>query len=161
MTTVAISDGYVAVDSQATGGNYLVRVQKLARLPDGGVVAGAGSWRQAYAGMQWVVNGERGDPPEIEGAEVVIVRPDGSIWIAEGQFPAFPILDRQYASGCGADMARLLMSQGHSPVEAVAEACEHDAMSSGPIFAMRVLPQADHGLEVYEVSKTKPKRGRK
>lgn len=84
------------------------------------------------------------------------MRPDKSIWIAEETFPAYPILDKQYASGCGADLARLLMSQGASPIQAVAEACEHDAMSSGPILAMRVV-QADQGLEVHDVAKCKGK----
>lgn len=160
MTTIAVLDGQVAVDSQLTGGNYAVRAQKLIRLPDGGVAAGAGSWRTAYAGLMWLANGERGEPPDIEGAVIVIVRPDKSIWIAEETFPAYSILDNAYASGCGADMARLLMAQGHSPVEAVAEACEHDAMSSGPIFAMTVY-QPEQGLEIYEVSKSKPRKGRK
>lgn len=160
MTTIAISDGLVAVDSQLTGGNYAVRAQKLVRLPDGGVAVGAGAWRTAYAGLMWLANGERGEPPDLEGASIIIVRPDQSIWIAEEQFPAYPILDRVYASGCGADMARLLMAQGADPVQAVAEACEHDAMSSGPIFAMRVY-QPDQGLEVFEVSKSKPRKGRK
>ena len=160
MTTIAVNDGVVAVDSQVTGGNYAVRAQKLVRLPDGGVAAGSGLWRTAWAGLQWLVNGERGEPPDIEGAVIVIVRPDKSIWIAEESFPAYPILDNAYASGCGADMARLLMAQGYSPVEAVAEACEHDAMSSGPIFAMTVY-QLEQGLEAFEVKRSKPRKGRK
>lgn len=162
MTTIAISSGYVAVDSQLTGGNHAVRAQKLMRLPDGGVVVGCGLFRAAYAGMRWLVEGERGEPPDIEGAQLVIVRPDESIWIADESFPAYPILDKDYAAGCGADLARLLMSQGKTPVEAVAEACELDAMSSAPILGMRVLPLAEYGLEVFDVQPNrKPKRARK
>lgn len=67
MTTIAIADGLVAVDSQLTGGNYAVRAQKLARLPDGGVAVGAGTWRTAYAGISWLANGERGEPPDLDG----------------------------------------------------------------------------------------------
>lgn len=162
MTTIAISSGFVAVDSQLTGGNHAVRAQKLMRLPDGGVAVGCGVFRSAYSGMKWLAEGERGEPPDIEGAMVVIVRPDESIWIAEDSFPAYPILDKEYAAGCGADLARLLMSQGKSPVEAVAEACEHDAMSSAPILAMRVVPIADYGLEIYSVEQgRKPRKRRK
>lgn len=160
MTTLAVKNGWVAVDSQLTGGNYAVRAQKLVRLPDGGVAVGAGTWRNAYSGLTWLVQGERGEPPDLDGAMVVIVRPDKSIWIAEEGFPAYPILDSEYAAGCGADMARLLMAQGADPVQAVAEACEHDAMSSGPIFSMRVY-QPDQGLEVFEVQKSKPRKARK
>ena len=166
MTTIAISEGVVAVDSQLTGGNHAVRAQKLMRLPDGGVAVGAGLWRNAYAGLMWLVNGERGEPPDLDGATIVIVRPDKSIWIAEESFPAYPILDTDYAAGCGADMARLLMAQGKSPVQAVAEACELDAMSSAPIFSMAVLSPQEAGPTVHMVEQaprraSKPARKRK
>lgn len=162
MTTFAISDGVVAVDSQGTSGGYAVRVQKLARLPDGGVAVGCGSFSAAYAGLKWLAEGEKGDGPEIDGAQVVIVRPDGSIWIAEERWPAFPILDRTFAGGCGADLARLLMAQGKDPVTAVAEACEHDAMSSGPILSMSVIATPDHvGPDIYEVRAAGRKRGKR
>jgi hypothetical protein len=140
VTTIAIADGVVAADSQLTGGNYSVRVQKVVRLPDGSVATGAGRWHAAWAGLQWLASGADGDPPDIRGASIVIVRTDKSIHLAEGCFPAYPILDTTYADGCGADMARLLMSQGASPVEAVAGACELDAVSSPPICSMTVQP---------------------
>lgn len=160
MTTIAISEGVVAVDSQLTGGNHAVRAQKLMRLPDGGVAVGAGLWRAAYAGMRWLAEGERGEPPMIDGATVIIVRPDKSIWIAEEGFPAYPILDTDYAAGCGADLARLLMAQGKSPVQAVAEACELDAMSSAPILSMAVMSPQDIGPQVHLVEAA-PRRARK
>ena len=150
MTTIAIQNGLVAVDSQLTGGSHVVRIQKLMRLPDGGVVTGAGAWARAYAGMCWVANGERGEPPDLDGAQVVIVRPDCSIWVAEEGWPAYPILGTVYTSGCGSDLARLLMSNGADPVHAVAEACEHDAFSSGPIYSMQARP-VDEGLTIHEV----------
>jgi hypothetical protein len=158
LTTIAVSNGFVAVDSQVTGGNYVVRGQKVFRLPDGGVVAGCGSYQAAYAGIKWLLDGERGDGPDIEGAQLVIVRPDHSIWIAEERWPAAPILDKEYAAGCGADLARLLLAQGKSPVQAVAEACELDAMSSGPILAMAVLPTpVDPGLQYFDVKQLQAK----
>ena len=139
MTTIAISDGVVAVDTQATGGNYVVRVSKLVRLPDGGVAVGCGNFKDAWAGLKWLADGATGETPEIEGAEIAIVRPDGQILVAEGRFPAYPILDRTYAMGCGADMARLAMAEGADPVTAVARACELDAMSSAPIMRMEAV----------------------
>lgn len=162
MTTIAISAGQVAVDSQGTSGNYAVKMLKLVRLPDGGVAAGCGSFSDAYAGLKWLAEGERGDPPDFEGATLVIVRPDKSIWVAEGRWPAFPIIDDTYAAGCGQDLARMAMAQGKSPVEAVAEACQHDALSSGPIFAMTVYPPRGDGLDVYEITaKAAKPKGRK
>jgi hypothetical protein len=163
LTTIAVHSGCVAVDSQTTGGNYACRMQKLVRLPDGGVAAMAGAVSNGYAALKWLSEGERGDGPDIEGAVVVIVRPDQSIWIADGCWPAFPILDDSYASGCGQDLARKAMADGKDPVQAVAEACELDAFSSGPIFAMRVLPpRPDPGVEIYEVTANrKPRKARK
>lgn len=158
MTTIAVQDGTVAVDTQGTGGNYIIRVQKVYRLPDGGVVAGCGAFAAAYAGMRWLMEGERGEGPDIEGAQLVIVRPGGDIWLADDRWPAFPILDRVYAAGCGADLARQLMAQGKTPVEAVAEACELDAMSSGPILSMSVLPPMDTDPQTYTVSRKKARK---
>jgi hypothetical protein len=92
----------------------------------------------------------------------VIVRPDGSIHVATNRWPAIPILERQYASGNGQDLARMALADGKDPVQAVAAACELDAMSSGPIFAMRVLPpREDPGVEIYDVSNRKPRKARK
>lgn len=73
MTAIAVKAGLVVVDSQATLGNYAMRVQKLVRLPDGGVAAGAGMWPQAYAALMWLAQGEQGSPPDIEEASIVIV----------------------------------------------------------------------------------------
>ncbi len=163
MTTIAISDGLVAADSQLTGGNHAVRCQKVFRLPDGGVATGAGMWSAAYAGISWLMRGEQGEPPSIEDADVYIVRPDCSIWVANGQWPAYPILDTTYAAGCGADLARLLLSQGLGPVEAVAQACELDAMSSGPILSMSVIPPTEpepHGLTVHKVTRPARRKAR-
>ena len=155
MTTIAISEGEVAVDSQLTGGNHAVRVQKLVRLPDGSVAAGCGLWRAAWAGLKWLQDGEKGEPPEIEGAEIAIVRPDGAIWIAEGTFPAYPILERSHALGCGADLARMALAQGSSPVEAVAQACELDALSSAPILSMKAEAVEFPGPVVHRVKRRK------
>lgn len=65
----------MAADTQLTG-DYKLRVQKIVRLPDGGVAGGAGVWHRAYAGMQWLAGGEQGEPPKIKGATLLILRPD-------------------------------------------------------------------------------------
>jgi len=150
MTTVAIKDGLVAVDSQLTGGSNTVRIQKVMRLPDGGVVTGCGAWANAYAAMCWVAAGERGEAPDLDGANVIIVRPDWSIWIAEDGFPAYPIVGTVYTAGCGSDLARLLLAKGADPIQAVAEACEHDAFSSGPIYSMQAAV-IDDGLSIHTI----------
>jgi hypothetical protein len=155
MTTIAVHEGEVATDTQLTGGNYAVRVEKLVRLPDGGVAAAAGLWKAAWPGLQWLAAGEKGEAPDIEGATIVIVRPDHSVWLADETFPAFPILERTYALGCGADLARMAMAQGRSPVEAVAEACELDANSSAPILSLCAQAVAFPPVAVHKVRRRK------
>jgi hypothetical protein len=144
MTTAAIAEGVVAVDTQLTGGNYSVRCTKLVRLPDGGVAVACGLWRAGWPGLKWLADGEKGDAPDIEGAQIAIVRPDGSIWLAEETFPAYPIMERTYALGCGADLARMAMAEGADPVTAVAKACELDANSSAPILSMEVCQPPEY-----------------
>lgn len=153
MTTAAIADGVVAVDSQCTAGNYAFRIQKLLRLPDGGVAVCAGLAAAGFAGMKWVADGERGEPPDIEGATVVIVRPDHSIWLADERWPAFPIMDKTYAIGCGQDLARKALADGADPVQAVAEACELDAMSSAPILSLTVEAVEFSPIAVHTVKR--------
>lgn len=159
MTTIAVLNGVVAADTQGSDHNMTVRIQKVWRLPDGGVGAGCGSWASAYAGLKWLMEGEKGEPPDIEGATVIVVRPDSSIWLAESRFPLFPLMDRYYADGCGRDMARLLLSQGKEPVQVVAEVCELDLLSSAPILSMTVIPTPEHvGPDYYETQAVGRKR---
>lgn len=153
MTTAAIADGVVAVDSQCTGGNYAVRMQKLTRLPDGGVAVAAGVASAGWAGLKWLADGEKGEPPEIEDTTIVVVRPDHSIWVADGRWPAFPIMDTIYAIGCGQDLARKAMADGADPVQAVAEACELDVMSSAPILSLTVEAVEFSPIAVHTVKR--------
>lgn len=146
----------MAADTQLSCGNYAFRVQKLFRLPDGGVAAGAGSWADAYAGLKWLAAGEVGDAPEIEGATIIILRPDGSIWFAEEQFPAFPVLDTEVAIGCGRDIARSGMAQGMSALESVAHACGLDLGSSAPLQSMSVVtPEPLPGADTHQVRRSR------
>jgi hypothetical protein len=143
MTTIAIKDGLVAADTQLSGGNYVVRASKLFRLPDGGVATACGEWGKAYPALLWLQNGEQGEAPDFRGADITIVRPDHTIELAYGSFPAFPIMDRIYASGCGYDLARSAMARGLSPLEAVQEAVGLDEASSEPIQTMQAMPVQD------------------
>lgn len=139
MTTIAFKDGIMAVDTQATDYSTISRVQKLYRLPDGGVVAGCGSSRKCWAGIKWMVEGERGDPPNIDGAYLIIARPDGTLWQVEDEFPAFPLEGDMVAHGCGRDAALMAMRMGMDAVDAVFATCGQDAMTSPPVQSMAVF----------------------
>lgn len=111
MTTVAVRDGVMAADTQLSA-STIHRAQKVFELPGGGCVGGCGEWSKAYAAISWLLGGRQGDAPEFENAELVILRPDGSVWIACERFPEFPILDDVAAIGCGSAAAMALMHQG-------------------------------------------------
>ena len=158
MTAIAIKDGLVVADTQLSGGNYALRVQKLVRLPDGSVACGAGCWAKAYAGLKWLEQGMEGSPPDIDGATLAIVSADGSIQIAEGMWPPYPILDTEMALGCSQDLIRARLAEGDDPFQAVAKACGQDLLSSAPLVSMRAQSIKDFdGATVHEVSAEKPK----
>lgn len=138
MTTVAASWPHFAADTQITGGSLMQRVCKLFRLPDGGVASGSGDWSKAYAALKWLEGGESGDCPGFEGASLLIGRPDGTLWMADDEWPAYPLLGQVASLGCGAQAAMVALSGGQSPEQAVASVAAHDAATSGPVQTMQV-----------------------
>lgn len=162
MTTIAYRDGVMAADTQATDFNTTYQVQKVWRLPDGGVAGLCGDASRGYAGVKWLMDGEDGEPPSIKGAYIVIARPDGSLWLAEEHFPAFPIMDRTVAHGCGRDFARAALAEGKSAVDAVFAAIKHDVMTGAPVMSMCVVPRDFPEVEFhYAPEHPEPKRAPK
>lgn len=139
MTTVAFRDGCMAADTQLTG-DFVVRVQKIVRLPDGGVAGAAGVWSRGYAGLRWLTEGEQGEPPKIKGATLLIARADGSLWLAEHEFPAYPLLDKYTAVGAGAMAAMAAMNGGANAGDAVKVAARLDSCTSDPIQILKIEP---------------------
>jgi hypothetical protein len=142
MTTIACKAGQMAADTQLNGGDYAYRVQKIATLPDGSLVGGAGTWRNAYAGIKWMLHGEQGDPPSLEDATLLVLRTDGSVWMADGGWPLFPLMDKHGAIGMGAQVAMHAMNKGATAGEAVKAACEIDANTSGPVQMLALATPA-------------------
>lgn len=132
MTTVAVRDGVMAADTQLSAGT-IHRAQKIFELPGGGCVGGCGEWSKAYAAISWLLGGRQGDAPDFENAELVILKPDGTVWIACERFPEFPILDDVAAIGCGSAAAMALMHYGLGAKDAVRATCKTDPGSSEPI----------------------------
>ena len=140
MTTIAASvERLVMVaDTQLTCGDSVIyRTSKLVRLPCGGVAGGSGVWNRAYAAMQYLAEGSRGEPPDIDGAALLILK-DRRLWVAENGWPAFPLLDEFAAIGCGSQAAMVLMGAGKTPAQAVGIVCGFDAATSEPLEVMRV-----------------------
>lgn len=138
MTTAAAFRGVMAADTQLTGNGVVFRVQKLFRLPDGGVASGAGDWGKCYAALKWLSDGEKGECPTFEDSSLLILRPDGSIWIADDLWPAYPLLDEFAAIGSGQQAAQAAMRAGKSAEQAVRVAIGVDNATSDPVQTMRV-----------------------
>lgn len=139
MTTIAVdAKGTFAADTQLTGGGAVNRVQKLYRLMDGGVVGAAGVWCAAYPVLKWMQAGEFGDPPDFEGAVLLIGRPDGTLWLAEGVWPPYPLLNPFSAIGSGAQGAMAGMEAGMTAQAAVETLVAVDHYTSAPVETMRV-----------------------
>ena len=156
MTVIAFKDGVMAADTQLTGFNQRTRAQKLIRMPDGGVAGGCGDWTQAYAGLKFLAEGgnEESDKlPNLKGATILIAKPDGSLWLIENEFPAFPLLDKHAAVGCGVDAAMMAMSYGASAIEACQRVTKQDVLCGDPVQSMEVEPTHE-----YSAAKTHGKR---
>lgn len=143
MTVIAYKDGVMAADTMLSAHNQQSRAQKIVRLPDGGVAGGCGLWRNAYAGLKWLADGGDVDAatglPKVEDATILIARPDGSLWLIEDGFPAFPIMDKVASVGCGSDAALMAMTLGLSPVQAVAKVTRQDLLCGDPVQSMEVV----------------------
>ena len=132
MTTIACKAGQMAADTQLTG-DYILRAQKIYRLPSGAIVCGCGDWYLAYAAIDWLLNGQQGEQPKFKGACLLALHPDGTIHMAENQFPFFPLLDKIAAIGCGAQGAVLAMNAGASAGEAVKAVAKIDANTNDSV----------------------------
>ena len=159
MTVIAFKDGVMAADTRLSDYNEAARATKLVRLPDGGVAGACGKWADAYAALRWLEAGgqyedEHDDKlPTISGASLLLAKPDGSLWLIEGRFPAYPLLDKVCAVGCGAEAAKMAMTLGLSAPEAVSRVTRQDLLCGDPVQSMAVEPTHE-----YSALKTHPKR---
>lgn len=144
MTTIAARGRTMAADTAITGGagDYIMRGPKLVQLRDGGVAGGAGEVAKSWAGLDWMAKGEKGDPPDIDGASILILRPNGSLWMANGQFPAFPVNDKCAAIGCGSLAAMVAMDAGDTAAEAVRRVAKFDPSTAEPVQTLSIKSRA-------------------
>jgi hypothetical protein len=125
----------MACDSRADG-EYIMTVEKVFRLPQGGFVGGAGNSCDCVAAIRWMQAGEVGDPPSSEKEDsfyLLILRPDGTIWRAENRFPAFKVLDDFAATGSGSNLAMAAMEMGASAADSVRVAAKYDSGTGGRV----------------------------
>ena len=168
MTVVAFREGVMAADTRLSDFNSACRATKLVRLPDGGVAGGCGLWAAAYAGLKWLADGGSADGsegkallPDIDGATILIARPDGSLWLLESRFPAYPLIDKTAVIGCGAEAAKLALALGRSAAESVALVTKQDILCGGPIQSLEVEPTHEYSRLKTHAARPAAKKGKK
>lgn len=139
MTCIAAKNGVMAADTQLDGAIY--RVEKLFRLPNGGVAGGAGLWTVVYPVLAWLAEGELGDPPPLDAdSSILIMRRDGRLWMLDGPSTVYyPLFGKIAAIGTGGDVAEHVMRVlGGSALTAVQESAKTCGSVSGPFVTMAV-----------------------
>lgn len=138
MTTIAFRWGVLATDSRTMLGGWKAPydVQKLHRMDDGTVCATAGDYTLALAFIEWLQSGEAGDRPSLDGATVIRLLKDGSLFVYEhgGKFTIKPDFG---AWGSGSPAANAAMHMGADARKAVEIAALLDDNTGGPIVTMK------------------------
>lgn len=145
MTCIAYRFGIIAADTQLTCGDWSKgRVHKLRPMPGGGVYACAGESGATLRMQRWIDRGmpKRGRPrikDEIE-IDVLMVRPDGSVWMLDDSLVFEPRADEFIAIGSGAQYALGAMKRDKrcSARSAIVVAAEFDSNTSAPVDVVRI-----------------------
>jgi hypothetical protein len=163
VTCIAYKAGVMAADSQSTYGQSRLLTRKLVRLPDGGVAGDCGDAPAGHAGLDWLAKGgsldgaeEKAFLPNIDGADILVAKGDGTLWLLINRFPAFQLFDKEVAIGCGADAARVAMSLGLSAVEAVRRVAKFDVYCGDPVVSMTVEPPHEYSALVTHPKRSPP-----
>lgn len=137
MTTITIKDGVMVGDTQATGA-YHSRVRKIARTPDGSLIGACGNVDECQGIAAWLVGGSEGKPPSMSNSTVLMLRADGTIWLAEQAFRPYRVHSKFAAIGSGSAVAMGAMEAGASALQAVKIAAKHDGGTSGPYHTLKL-----------------------
>lgn len=143
MTTIAVNaeEGVMAADTQVTDYNLITRMQKIYKLRDGTLVGMTGEAAGGWRAIQWLLSESKDDkPPKFKNTQLVFLRPDRTIWVAEEKFPEYPLLSKFYGAGSGGEMAMALMQEGKTAVEAVKATAKLCAFTSDPVQVLKLDP---------------------
>lgn len=140
MTTIAYRWGVLAADSMcltSSGWIYPYPLEKLFRLPDGTVAGACGTYAEAAKFVEWLQDGERGDPPTLTETTVVRLHKNGSLTIYEAG-AAYGIKKPDFGAwGSGSPAANAAMYMGADAAKAVEIASKLDDHTGGEIVTMK------------------------
>lgn len=141
MTTVATDGVTIAADGRTTAGNEIVNdsTRKIHRLPDGSVVAEAGTCTASITAIEELSDAMlEGRPPKFAKGEYTLLRlrADGKAVIYWGELTPVEV-PTPYAIGSGGEFARGAMAYGASAAVAVRIATKLDSKSGGRVRSMK------------------------
>lgn len=143
MTCICWDGKTLAADRKATGGQIL-NVQKIARLPDGSLLAACGYYEHFIEVVRWLESGGREDDKpkfdnEAESSHFMFIDTKGRpFWLTWPWMRKVPIAESFIAFGSGGDYAMGAMAMGASAKRAVAIACQFDLYCGKGIDVFRV-----------------------
>jgi 20S proteasome alpha/beta subunit len=145
MTTVAWDGVTLAADQQQTRGSVKTRSEKLRRLSDGSLLAGAGTCSYIELIVRWIEAGEKYDDrpatwDDDDTATVLRVMPDGSLVEYDNYLVRMLVSEPRYAIGSGSDFAQAILDRGGSAREAVEAGIARDIYSGYGVSEMRLEP---------------------
>jgi len=127
MTTVVYDGKTLVADRQLTDGNRRFPTTKLWRLKDGSAIAGAGGISDILAARDYFNEPDLFDEkPELSNVEMLLVRPDGTVWVAEEDLVLVRVERAYHAIGTGADYALAAMALGCDAARALRTAAIFD-----------------------------------
>lgn len=147
MTTAAwdAKSGVLAVDTQVTSSNRVFRAHKVARLTDGGLIAGTGNLAHILKVQRWAqVDFSDDAKPDFDGEgefECLIVKGDGSVYLVDDDLELMHVFDDFIAIGSGGPYAVAALACGKSAEDAVKVAARFDAATSEPVEVYRLEPE--------------------
>src|SRR4249919_1433418 len=139
MTTIAYRDGVMAADTQCTWSDTISRVNKIHRLPCGGVMAGCGSYPEVLRAVEWVRGGRKGKPPKIGSSWLLLALGNGEVYAVTDNKWTKQTFIGGLAMGSGMQPAQAAMNYyGATALDAGKCAATVDPSTSGPFESMAV-----------------------
>ena len=138
MTTIAVDVfGRVAWDSQMTHINErLFPVHQKVWVEDGCILGAAGDVGAAQMLGSWFRNGARFQRKPDGDWDLLVVRPDRTLWIYDSSFNTAVEIISPYAIGSGGCYAKAAMAAGARADVAVKIACTFDIYSGLPVHTL-------------------------
>lgn len=142
MTVIACNLSEMAADTlchEDDSSHYYAT--KIWHMPDGSIIGGAGNHPETV--MQWIERGKQiAERPEIDEKRddfSILHLTTAGIWLYNNSLSGFKLKEKNYAIGCGADIALYCMRiHKMSPADAAKEATKINMFCGGDIEVLKL-----------------------